>query len=197
MPELPEVETIVRGLRKLVTGYTIEDVVIRKEKLVARPTVEGFKEGLKGRIIQEIERRGKYILIKVAADKTLQDKSPAGEILEPGEGPEAEQILETEMTLVVHLRMTGRLLVLPREADYDKHTHIILQLERGLDLRFHDIRKFGRMYLVDRDDYRPVGGLLRLGPEPLSPAFTLEVFAKGLKGRKANIKALQIGRAHV
>ena len=84
MPELPEVETIVRGLRKLVTGYTIEDVVIRKEKLVARPTVEGFKEGLKGRIIQEIERRGKYILIKVAADKTLQDKSPAGEILEPG-----------------------------------------------------------------------------------------------------------------
>ena len=129
MPELPEVETIVRGLRNLIIGYTIEDVVIRAEKLVVYPSLEEFRESLKGKTIREVDRRGKYILIKLAAEKTL----------------------------VVHLRMTGRLLVLPRETDYDKHTHIILQLDKDLDLRFHDLRKFGRMYLVDLDDYQAGG----------------------------------------
>lgn len=169
MPELPEVETIVRGLRNLIIGYTIEDVVIRAEKLVVYPSLEEFRESLKGKTIREVDRRGKYILIKLAAEKTL----------------------------VVHLRMTGRLLVLPRETDYDKHTHIILQLDKDLDLRFHDLRKFGRMYLVDRDDYRPVGGLLKLGPEPLSAEFTLEAFTRALSEKKTNIKALLLDQGFI
>lgn len=175
MPELPEVETIVRGLRSFVTGYTIENVIIRAEGLVAYPAVEEFKETLQGKIIREIERRGKYILIKLSLKNNL----------------------EPEKTLVVHLRMTGRLLVLSRETDYDKHTHIILELDKGLDLRFHDLRKFGRMYLINKDDYRPVGGLVNLGPEPLSPEFTLVDFSKALKGKKANIKSLLLNQSFI
>lgn len=112
MPELPEVETIVRGLRSLIRGYTIENLIIRAESLVAYPPVEEFQEVLKGKTIEDIDRRGKYILLKLSGGKTL----------------------------VVHLRMTGRLLVLAREVAYDKHTHIIFQLNKGLDLRFHDVR---------------------------------------------------------
>ena len=76
-----------------------------------------------------------------------------------------------------------RLLVLAPEVAYDKHTHIIFQLNKGLDLRFHDVRKFA-VYLVADGDYRPAGGLQNLGPEPLAPEFTLGDFSKGLKGQK-------------
>lgn len=169
MPELPEVEIIVRGLRSLIRGYTIENLIIRAESLVAYPPVEEFQEVLKGKTIEDIDRRGKYILLKLSGGKTL----------------------------VVHLRMTGRLLVLAREVAYDKHTHIIFQLNKGLDLRFHDVRKFGRVYLVADGDYRPAGGLQNLGPEPLAPEFTLGDFSKALKGKKANIKSLLLNQSFI
>src|SRR5690554_3267436 len=111
MPELPEVETIVTGLRKLIVGHIIRKVIIREEKLIAYPKVEDFKEGVRKKTIEGVDRRGKYILIRLAGQKTL----------------------------VVHLRMTGRLLVKPRELDYDKHTYIIFELDNALDLRFHNL----------------------------------------------------------
>lgn len=169
MPELPEVETIVRGLRGIIVGHTIKKVIVREDRLVAYPEVKDFKEILQDKVIEGIDRRGKYILIRLTGDKTL----------------------------VTHLRMTGRLLVLDRKVDYDKHTHIIFQLDKDLDLRFHNLRKFGRMYLVESDDYRPVGGLTNLGPEPLSAEFTLEKFSEELRRRKANIKSLLLNQSFI
>jgi formamidopyrimidine-DNA glycosylase len=162
MPELPEVETIVVGLRELITGHIIKDVLIREEKVIAFPPKEEFESSIKGKEIQSVNRRGKYILINLS------------------EG----------MTMVVHLRMTGRLMVLPKEVDYDKHTHVVFHLENGLDLRFHNLRKFGRIYLVQDNQFERVGNLTALGPEPLSVDFTLEKFKELLQGRTTNIKAL-------
>ncbi|MFW6022898.1 MAG: bifunctional DNA-formamidopyrimidine glycosylase/DNA-(apurinic or apyrimidinic site) lyase [Halanaerobiaceae bacterium] len=167
MPELPEVETIVSGLSLLIKGSTIEDIIIREKNLIAFPSVEEFKDGLKNKSIIAITRRGKYILIRIEGHKTL----------------------------VVHLRMTGRLLVKSREVEYDKHTHIIFQLNNELDLRFHNVRKFGRMYLVDSGDYTPAGGLANLGPEPLSEKFTLEVFRESISRRSTNIKSLLLNQS--
>ena len=169
MPELPEVETVVIGLRELIVGCTIQEVIVREGNLIAFPSVEEFKDSLYKKSIETVDRRGKYILIRIKGQKTL----------------------------VVHLRMTGRLLVKPGELDYDKHTHIIFKLDNKLDLRFHNVRKFGRMYLVDSDNYKPAGGLANLGPEPLSEEFTLEVFKDHINKRSANIKSLLLNQSFI
>jgi len=169
MPELPEVETIVRGLKKIIIGKLINNVIIREAKLIGYPDEEGFIEGIENREIIDIERRGKYILIR----------------------------LNEEKTLVFHLRMTGKLLVKEREEIPDKHTHIIFELDNGLDLRFNNIRKFGRAYLIDGDNWQNAGGLSKLGPEPLSPYFTFDDFKNALKKRKTRIKALLLNQGFI
>src|SRR5690554_4422862 len=162
MPELPEVETIVKELQQLIVGHLIRAVTIRESKLIAFPDKREFTALIKDSLIEDVSRRGKYILIKLS------------------EG----------LTMVIHLRMTGRLLVLPAEMGYDKHTHIIFHLDNGLDLRFHNLRKFGRIYLVKDNQWVEAGNLTGLGPEPLSDDFTLDKFKEILKRRKTNIKAL-------
>ncbi len=169
MPELPEVETIITGLRELVINHTIKEVTVREDKLIAYPTKEEFEISIRNQIIKTINRRGKYILINLSGGKTL----------------------------VIHLRMTGRLLVKPTEMDYDKHTHIIFHLENGLDLRFHNVRKFGRLYLVDANQWEKAGNLAKLGPEPLSSNFTLKKFRNLLNGKKSNIKALLLKQGFI
>ncbi len=167
MPELPEVETIVVGLRELITGHTINEILIRENNIIAFPSPVEFKEELLKKTITGVDRRGKYILIRIEGNKTL----------------------------VVHLRMTGKLLVKPRKFSFDKHTHIIFQIDNEMDLRFHNVRKFGRMYLVDSGDYEPAGGLDKLGPEPLSEEFTLALFMKKINTRKTNIKSLLLNQS--
>ncbi len=167
MPELPEVETIVIGLRELIIGHTINDVIIKEKNIIAFPSPKEFQKELLKKSITAIDRRGKYILIRIEGNKTL----------------------------VIHLRMTGRLLVKPRGLSYDKHTHIIFKFDDEMDLRFHNVRKFGRMYLVDSGDYGPAGGLDKLGPEPLSEEFTLEVFMEIINTRKTNIKSLLLNQS--
>lgn len=169
MPELPEVETIVRGLRDLITGHKINQVWVREPKLIVFPAEDEFKRQLNGREVIALNRRGKYILINLEGGKTL----------------------------VVHLRMTGKLLVKPREIDVDKHTHIIFELDNGMDLRFHNVRKFGRVYLVDTGSWQEAGGLAELGPEPLSDKFTLTELKNRIKGRKMMIKSLLLNQKFI
>ncbi|MFW5988239.1 MAG: bifunctional DNA-formamidopyrimidine glycosylase/DNA-(apurinic or apyrimidinic site) lyase [bacterium] len=162
MPELPEVETIVNGLRELIKNKIILDVTIREPNIIAFPDADLFEEEIRDREIIQLRRRGKYILIE----------------------------LEGQKTMVIHLRMTGRLLVKPGELEYDKHSHLIFHLDNNFDLRFHNVRKFGRVYLIDNNDYLKAGGLAKLGPEPLSEEFTLKRFKELLNNRSTNIKAL-------
>ena len=143
MPELPEVETVVRGLRGPLIGRRIVNMWQDWEPTVHSPGAAEFAARVCGQAITAIDRRGKYILIQLEHD-----------------------------TLVIHLKMSGRLYVVAAEAarEADKWVHVRFDLDAGRQLRFSDVRKFGRVYLT-----ADVGMLLaHLGPEPLSEEFTLE-----------------------
>lgn len=167
MPELPEVETIVQGLSKVIIGKEIMEIIIREEKIIAYPSSSDFRKQLINKKIIGIRRRGKYILI----------------------------MIEDELTLVIHLRMTGKLFIKPSDLTFDKHSHIIFRLDNAIDLRFNNVRKFGRMYLVDDNSWERAGGLDKLGPEPLDDDFTLGDFHKMLRKRKSNIKGLLLNQS--
>ncbi|HIC93179.1 MAG TPA: DNA-formamidopyrimidine glycosylase, partial [Anaerolineae bacterium] len=159
MPELPEVETIARGLRGVLVGRTIVGVRVGWGNLIARPTVEEFKRRLVGRKILAVGRRGKYLIFSLSGGGSL----------------------------IVHLRMTGRLLLKNAGDDPDKYDRLVFKLDDGRELRFNDMRKLGRAYLVE-DEGEIVG---RLGPEPLDDGFTSADFAALLSRRRGRIKALR------
>jgi len=170
MPELPEVETIVRGLRDVLCGKTIAGVEIREEMIIGYPEdPEEFREGLLERKITAMGRRGKYLILE----------------------------LNSNLQLIIHLRMTGKLLLKMREEEIESHTHVILRFKEGVDLRFNNVRKFGRMYLIDRDSPEKAGGFAGLGPEPLSSEFSPEVFRKILKRSGRAIKALLLDQKKI
>jgi len=125
MPELPEVETVVRGLRQPLVGHTIESMWYDWENSIGLPQPHEFEARVVGQIIQAVRRRAKYIVIEL--DKDL---------------------------LLVHLRMTGRLYVTDATAiqDVDKWLHVKFGLDGGKELRFSDSRKFGKVYLTEDID---------------------------------------------
>ena len=162
MPELPEVETIVRGLQRTLPGRTVVRATVRWPRAIARPEAAAFQEGIVGRRILAVGRRGKYVVIG----------------LDRG-------------ALLIHLKMSGRLRVAPAAEALDKHTHTYLDLDDGRQLRFHDVRKFGRLYLVDD----PARVTATLGPEPLDKAFTLADFCRRLRQRRGRLKSLLLNQA--
>lgn len=156
MPELPEVETVRRGLTQLVEGSTIKTVDVLYAKMINLPP-DDFKEALRGKRIEKIDRRGKYLFIRLGG----------------------------HLTIVSHLRMEGKYDVEPEGSPIDKHTHIIFHLTDGRQLRYNDTRKFGRMNLVDTGTEMQVAGLKTIGPEPTEKDLTVEymkrIFAKSRK----------------
>jgi formamidopyrimidine-DNA glycosylase len=154
MPELPEVESIVCGLAPALLGRTIVAAEVRWERAVATSSPEAFVRGLVGRRMTGVTRRGKYILIALDGRH-----------------------------LLVHLRMTGRLLLWPSpqaEMLGDPYLRALLVLDTGAVLAFRDVRKFGRLWLVD-DPCEVVGAL---GPEPLGEDFSLEGLHQLLRRRR-------------
>jgi formamidopyrimidine-DNA glycosylase len=158
MPELPEVETIARDLRHHLVGRRIVAVDVRWPRTVAVPASEALAPLLVGQQITGTARRGKYLLFSL------------------GNGD----------TLLVHLRMTGQLHVVDGDHVPDQHTHLVLDLDNGRRLIFHDTRKFGRVYLVAQ----AATVVDRLGPEPLDPDFTPQELNRRLTQRKAPVKSL-------
>ena len=170
MPELPEVETIVRGLRTVLPRRTIVSVRLGKTDFIEDPLA--LAELLPGRRIETIERLGKFIRLQLSAGAAA--KSP-----------------EREMNLIVHLGMTGWLGVRRPEDPVAPHTHAFFELEDGRELRYTDIRRFGEMRLVGSDQIDAFKG--RLGHEPLE--ISAAEFAKRLAGRRARIKALLLDQS--
>lgn len=167
MPELPEVETIVQGLKTPLCNRKIINVFVRDERIVGYPeNLKKFKTKLEGYKITSLGRRGKYIIIEISSGKLL----------------------------IIHLRMTGQLLVKNRLEQIAKHTHIILQLDNSIDLRFNNVRKFGRMYLIDPDKPEQAGGFANLGPEPLTKEFTAEKLKDIIEGRSTSIKNILLNQ---
>jgi len=170
MPELPEVETVRRGLEALVVGKTIEAVNVTLGRIIRTPDdVEQFKLLLAGLTIDEVCRRGKYLLI--------------------GVGP---------YTLVSHLRMEGRYGLYETGEPLDLHTHVVFRFTDGTELRYKDVRQFGTMDLLPRDDHAQLPGLVTLGPEPLEESFTVAVLQEQIaKRRSGKLKALLLDQTFV
>lgn len=168
MPELPEVETIRRGLAEHVIGRRIERVEVGRERTVRRTSREAIIHGLSGACITEVNRRGKYLLCS----------------LDSGE------------SLMIHLRMSGRILVMPRGAKRPQHTHVVLHLSpdathEAQELWFVDPRTFGEVVVFD-----PAGAislvpeLARLGLDPLIDDFSSEKLYKLLRHKRGGLKAV-------
>lgn len=165
MPELPEVETVVRGLRSPLIGRTALDMICTQPSVIRPADPAAFRARLAGQRFTAIERRAKYIVCRLSG----------GDVL------------------VVHLKMTGRLYVTEDAAvhDSDRWAHLVIQLDGGWQLRFSDMRRFGFAALAaDLAEVTP-----SLGPEPLSDDFTLAGFRAALKGRHRAIKALLLDQA--
>jgi len=162
MPELPEVETIVRSLRHRIVGETISGAKVGWPRSIARPSPEALSQQVVGRRMSQVSRQGKFTIIR----------------------------LDPDGFLVVHLGMTGHLSV-SQEGDsgaLDGHTRVLIRFASGKGLRFRDVRKFGRIYLVD--DLADVPLLRDLGPDLLSEAFTARVLGELLLARRRQIKPL-------
>lgn len=160
MPELPEVETVRRGLTRLVGNAQITSVDVYYEKMVS-PEADQFKKMLAGKTIKRIDRRGKYLLFRFNDD----------------------------LTMVSHLRMEGKYDVQPAGNPITKHTHVVFHLADNRDLRYTDTRKFGRMHLLKTgEETELVAGLKKMGPEPtaetLSVAYMKTIFGKSKKAIK-------------
>jgi formamidopyrimidine-DNA glycosylase len=170
MPELPEVETVARGLRRAILGRRIVSVTLGKTDFIDDPVA--LEEHLPGRQIEAVERYGKFMLLRLSA------AAAAGRIPSNGDAIPA--------SLLVHLGMTGQIAPSPAERPREKHTHVCLLLDDGRELRYTDARRFGRIaYLTEA----PLAEELRgFGADPLE--VSNEEFARRIRGRRARIKAL-------
>jgi formamidopyrimidine-DNA glycosylase len=173
MPELPEVETIRRGLAPRLEGATIVRVVLNRPDL-RFPFPPGFARALEGRVIERVERRGKYLLIRLDSGRTWVVHLGMTGTFRFADGPP--------------VKMSGRYYEAPVG---EKHDHVLVALRRTTGaaetLIFSDARRFGFMDHVSAESDNP--GLGELGPEPLSNAFSAPVLAERLRGKATPIKA--------
>lgn len=165
MPELPEVETVVRTLEHMIKGRRIERVTVRYAKTI-EGDCEAFAKTLSGEHFNRFERRGKYLIFRM-----------------------------DHVTLVSHLRMEGKYYVQKPEEPVNRHMHVLFDLDDGTQLRYHDTRKFGRMFLTDIDyDFAHFHDL---GPEPFDGAFNADYIHAYRKGRSTPLKSLLLDQSFV
>ena len=158
MPELPEVETIKNELAPHVLGRKITSITLFWDGIVKTPSLEEFRSRLTGQEITGLFRRGKYLVLSLNGDDSL----------------------------VIHLKMSGSLLLSRDSREPPEYTRAVFHLDGGTRIFFCDPRKFGRVWLVE--DWTTV--IKKLGPEPLEAEFTPQVLAQRLRNRKAPVKAL-------
>jgi formamidopyrimidine-DNA glycosylase len=162
MPELPEVETIVRRLRSELTGLKISRVRVLTPKILRLPE-RAFVRSLTGAIIREIRRKGKLILMDLSLNRTL----------------------------ILHLKMTGQVLLTPKPAQADRHTHVIFDFSPpGLQMHYRDIRKFGFFGLVQGD---PATRIASVGPDPFE--ISAPQFTRLIRSKNKAVKALLLDQS--
>lgn len=178
MPELPEVETIARKLKPELIGKIIQDADLRWSRTLATPSPRKFKEQIKGQKIMDVSRRAKYLLFHLSSPRDLRQ--------------------DGAFSLLIHLRMSGDLLLKEGKIKPEKHDRLILKLlsaqtaagDGGLSnlssLVFNDTRKFGRVWLTAN----PEEILGRLGPEPLGKDFTAQWLYTALRKKHRRLKPL-------
>jgi formamidopyrimidine-DNA glycosylase len=166
LPELPEVETIRRGLEGMLRGRRITHVDFREAKRLRSASPRPLAE-LAGQRIVRLRRHGKFLLLD----------------------------LDRGGTLLIHLGMTGKTIVLAAGAPERPHTHLVLRLDDGRELRFSDARRFGTVRLYGPGE--PIVDLAHYGPDALSRAFTVEHLGAGLAASRAPLKAFLLDQRKV
>jgi formamidopyrimidine-DNA glycosylase len=161
MPELPEVETVARGLALRLTGRRVTQLVLNRADLRA-PLPPGLAARIEGRRVERIARRAKYLLFH----------------------------LDGGGVLIAHLGMSGRLVLGTEDEEAAKHDHVVFRFEDGTVLRFNDARRFGLIdYAATEDELARHPRLAHLGPEPLGNGFNGPVLAAALAGKATPLKA--------
>src|SRR5258708_1013510 len=184
MPELPEVEHLVRALRRVVIGRRIVAAEVTLPKLIAPTTPSAFKRKLKSSTITGVSRRGKFILIEL--DKNAL---PYGRATAPTR--------TSDRVLAVHLRMTGKFLYLSADDEVPRHARAIFYLDNDQRLVFSDQRKFGVMKLVARSQVSTTKGISELAPEPFSDDFNLGYLKDTLARSRRTLKTLLLDQTRV
>ena len=161
MPELPEVETIKNELSTRVIGRRFSGITVCDAKPIRQPSVKEFRQKLIGQKINSLQRRGKYLIFHLSSGAAL----------------------------IIHLKMSGALLLNPEQPD--RYTRAIFHLDNGSQLIFTDRRRLGAIWLVENE--QAIVG--KLGPEPLTPEFTTETLAELLSKHRAPIKAVLLDQA--
>ncbi len=175
MPELPEVETLARGLRQAILGRRIVSITLGKTDFIDDPAA--LERHLPGRQIEAVERYGKFMLLRLSAvtrDSVAGSNSDAA-----------------PASLLVHLGMTGHIAPAPAGQPLEKHTHVCLLLDDGRELRYTDARRFGRIAYLTKALL--VEELTRFGADPLE--VSKEEFADRICGRRARIKSLLLDQS--
>ncbi len=177
MPELPEVETVRKGLEKLLNGFYIKKINVLKERSIASVGgSESFIKNIQNSYIGHWNRRGKYL---IGSLKTIKNNKKG--------------------YLVVHLRMTGQFILMDKEKPPCKHTRVRFLGASNKELRFIDIRNFGQMWYVPsrKSISEIVSGIKRLGPEPFSNEFNSSYLERYLKNKKRSIKSALLNQETV
>ena len=166
MPELPEVQTVVNDLNAAgLEGAVITGARVFWPRSIATPGIRTFYRQIKGKKISAIRRRGKFLVFDFCGGQFM----------------------------LIHLRMSGRIHLVSADTERLQHEHVIISFEDGRQLRFHDTRKFGRIYLLNNPD-KILG---KLGLEPLAPAFTTTSLIKKLRARKRLLKPLLLDQSFI
>ena len=169
MPELPEVETVKEALNQNVKGRMIQDIELRYEPMIKNMDSEEFKNKLKNQTIQEVSRRGKYLVFHL-----------------------------DHYYLLSHLRMEGKYFYADDEFELNPHVHVIFTLDNGKRLLYQDTRKFGTYHLYDKEiDLETTSPFQVLGLEPFSQEFTPEYVKQKIYNKKKPIKSLLLDQSVV
>ena len=169
MPELPEVEHIVRALRRAVLGRRILAAEIRLPRLLVGSSAGTLKRNLRGARIDAISRRGKYILIE----------------------------LDNQQVLLVHLRMTGKFLCIGADQPLPPYPHVVFYLDDDRRLVFCDMRQFGRLRLLPAAKLPTLPQIEALAPEPLTDKFSTAYFLATISNSRRSLKQLLLDQTRV
>src|ERR671915_503037 len=169
MPELPEVETIRRQLAPALQGRRLERVEVRDPRWCEPAPPEAIEDALRGRLIERLGRRGKYLVVS----------------------------LEDDVHLVMHLRMTGNLLLVAGDDEEPGHLRVVMELDDGKRVLFVDVRRFGTGDVLLGSDALAEYFASRLGVEPLSPDFTAAALRALARGRRQPVKAFLLTQERV
>lgn len=160
MPELPEIETIKNVIEPQITGLVIKNITLNHPEVIAHPSADKFCENLLNQEISFLSRRGKFLILN----------------------------LKNQSKIILHLRMTGCILITPNDYPMEKHTHVIIHFDNGTQLRFSDVRRFGRFWLIQKDEEDDFSGIGKLGLEPLPNGFSGQYLQSKFGKQKRKIK---------